>query len=231
MDDIKRRRIAGQVKRFCGRFAQGPGAALGQVIPPQSLTQWIKEEAGNRRERVYGPLQTLMLFIEQVLGADQSCQDAVARGVSQRVALGQSPCSLNDGPYCKARARLALNLVERLGHEVGERLSTTQPDAWRWRGREVKLIDGTTVSMPTRQRTRSSSPRVKTRKPAWAFRWRAWWRSFPCPVARCWNGPPDLARANEPRRRRSSGNWSRTFDRAISPSPTAISPAISCWPG
>lgn len=169
MDDIKRRRIAGQVKRFCGRFAQGPGAALGQVIPPQSLTQWIKEEAGNRRERVYGPLQTLMLFIEQVLGADQSCQDAVARGVSQRVALGQSPCSLNDGPYCKARARLALNLVERLGHEVGERLSTTQPDAWRWRGREVKLIDGTTVSMPDTAANQVEFPQSKNQKAGLGF--------------------------------------------------------------
>jgi hypothetical protein len=169
MDDIKGRRIAGQVKRFCGRFAQGPGTALGQVIPQQSLRQWIKEEAGNRRERVYGPLQTLMLFIEQVLGADQSCQDAVARGVSQRVALGQSPCSLNNGPYCKARARLALNLVERLGHEVGERLSTTQPDAWRWRGREVKLIDGTTVSMPDTAANQVEFPQSKNQKAGLGF--------------------------------------------------------------
>lgn len=231
MDDIKRRRIAGQVKRFCGRFAQGPGAALGQVIPQQSLMLWIKEAAGNRRERVYGPLQTLMLFIEQVLGADQSCQDAVARGVSQRVALGQSPCSLNDGPYCKARARLALNLVERLGHEVGERLSTTQPDAWRWRGREVKLIDGTTVSMPDTAANQVEFPQSKNQKAGLGFPLARLVAIISLSCGACWNGPPDLARANEPGRRRSSGNWSRTFDRAISPSPTAISPAISCWPG
>jgi hypothetical protein len=80
-----------------------------------------------------------MLFIEQVLGADHSCQDAVAQGVSHRVALDQSPCSLNSGPYCKARARLALSLIERLGREVGERLRAGQPEVWRWRGREVKL--------------------------------------------------------------------------------------------
>lgn len=169
MDDIKRRRIAGQVKRFCGRFAQGAGAALGRVIPQQRLTQWIKEEAGKRRERVYGPLQTLILFIEQVLGADQSCQDAVARGVSQRVALGRSPCSLNNGPYCKARARLALNLVERLGREVGKRLNEAQPDAWRWRGREVKLIDGTTVSMPDTTANQSEFPQSKTQKAGLGF--------------------------------------------------------------
>lgn len=169
MDDIKRGRIAGQVKRFCRRFAQEPGVALGQVIPQQSLTQWIKEEAGKRRERVYGPLQTLILFIEQVLGADQSCQDAVARGVSQRVALGQSPCSLNNGPYCKARTRLALNLVERLGREVGERLNAAQPDTWRWRGREVKLIDGTTVSMPDTSANQSEFPQSKNQKAGLGF--------------------------------------------------------------
>lgn len=169
MDDIKRRRIAGQVKRFCGRFAQGPGTALGQVIPQQSLTQWIKEEAGNCRERVYGPLQTLLLFIEQVLGADHSCQDAVARGLSQRVALGQLPCSLNNGPYCKARARLALSLVERLSREVGERLNVAQPAAWRWRGREVKLIDGTTVSMPDTPANQSEFPQSKNQKAGLGF--------------------------------------------------------------
>ena len=33
-------------------------------------------------------------WIKQVLSADQSCQDAVARGASARVALGQAPRSL-----------------------------------------------------------------------------------------------------------------------------------------
>ena len=82
MNHIKRQAVAGQVKRFCSRFAQGAGSALGQVIPRQDLLRWVEEEAGDYRERIYSPLQTLTLFIEQVLGADQSCQDAVARGLS-----------------------------------------------------------------------------------------------------------------------------------------------------
>jgi hypothetical protein len=47
---------------------------------------------------------------------------------------------------------------------VGRRLCQTQPAAWRWRGREVKLIDGTTVSMPgttTNQVAFPQSPRQK----------------------------------------------------------------------
>ena len=77
---------------------------LGEVIPAKALLQWVKEEAGGFRERIYSPLSTLVLFIEQVLSADHSCTDAVARGLSARAALGQTPCSLNSGPYCKARA-------------------------------------------------------------------------------------------------------------------------------
>ena len=169
MNHIKRCAVAGQVKRFCNRFAQGAGSALGQVIPRQDLLRWIEEEAGDYRERIYSPLQTLTLFIEQVLGADQSCQDAVARGLSGRVALGQSPCSLNNGPYCRARARLALNLVERIGREVGERLRASQPAVWRWRGREVKLIDGTTVSMPDTSENQAAFPQSRSQKPGLGF--------------------------------------------------------------
>jgi hypothetical protein len=169
MNHIKRCAVAGQVKRFCNRFAQGAGAALGQVIPRQDLLRWVEEEAGDYRERVYSPLQTLALFIEQVLGADQSCQDAVARGLSGRVALGQSPCSLNNASYCRARTRLALNLVERIGREAGERLRASQPAVWRWRDREVKLVDGTTVSMPDTSENQAEFPQSKSQKPGLGF--------------------------------------------------------------
>ncbi|MGH6628357.1 MAG: IS4 family transposase, partial [Burkholderiales bacterium] len=146
--DSRKKRLADQVRRFRARFAESVGGTLGEVIASKRLLQWVSEEAVGCRERIYGPLRTLTLFIEQVLSADQSCQDAVARGVSARVGLGQAACSLNSGPYCKARARLPLGLVQRLGREVGSRVCAGQRSLWRWRGREVKLIDGTTVSMP-----------------------------------------------------------------------------------
>src|SRR5690606_3681668 len=55
---------------------------------------------------------------------------------------------LNSGPYCKARQRLPLGLIQELAHRVGQRLEQACPNEWRWRGRCVKLVDGTTVSMP-----------------------------------------------------------------------------------
>src|SRR4030065_657435 len=144
----KKQCLAEQGRRFRARFAQSVGTVLGNVIPQPSLTQWVIEEAGVYRERIYTPFTPLVLFIEQVLGADHSCQDAVARGLSARVALGQTPCSLHTGPYCKARSRLPLSLLPRPMREVGARRCAEQPAAWRWRGREVKLIDAPTAPRP-----------------------------------------------------------------------------------
>lgn len=118
------------------------------VLPREVLTQALAAEVGAYRERVYPPLTTLELFIGQALSPDGACQDAVAKHLSARCARAEGVCSLNTGPYCKARQRLPLGLIERLGAAVGEQLEQASPRQWKWRGRSVKLMDGTTLSMP-----------------------------------------------------------------------------------
>jgi hypothetical protein len=94
---------------------------------------------------------------------------ALQRGVSARVASGQSMCSLNNGPYCKARQRLALGLIERIGREVGSKLCAQQPAHWLWRGRQIKLVDGTTVSMPDTPENQASFPQSREQKTGLGF--------------------------------------------------------------
>ncbi len=60
-------------------------------------------------------------------------------------------------------------LVERLGREIGERLRTSQPEVWRCLGREVKLIDGTTASMPDTSANQAEFPQSRTQKPGLGF--------------------------------------------------------------
>jgi hypothetical protein len=145
------------------------GTLLGDVIPAELLKQWVVEEVGQWRERLYGPLTTLVLFIEQVLSADHGCQEAVARGICVRVAKGQAAGSANTGPYCKARVRLPVELPKRLGREVGQRLLMEQPAAWRWRGREVKWVDGTTVSMPDTEANQARFPQNREQRAGLGF--------------------------------------------------------------
>jgi hypothetical protein len=88
--------------------------------------------------------------------------------------------NLSTASYCKARMRLPLGLVLRLSRAVAQRLSARQAENWKWRGREIKLVDGTTVSMPDTQDNWKSFPASKAQKGGSAFRGRDWWESCPC---------------------------------------------------
>ena len=169
MDVTKNRIFADQIRRFRARFVQTGDSSLSQVISSHVLKTAVVQKANSWRERIYSPLTTLVLFIEQVLGADHSCQDVVAQGLSARVALGQAACSLNTGPYCKARKRLALGLVERLGRETGARLVAAQPAPWLWHGRNIKLVDGSSVSMPDTPSNQKAFPQPRGQKPGLGF--------------------------------------------------------------
>jgi len=100
------------------------------------------------RERLYPPTVTLAMFLGQVLAADGSCQQAVDGWAVSRALEGLSSQSLRTGGYCRACGRLPLSLVQTLPREGALALSQGAPAAWGWRGRRVKLLDGTGISMP-----------------------------------------------------------------------------------
>lgn len=139
------------------------------MLGSDELERLVQEHGGGYRDRVYPPLRTLGLFIGQALSADGACQDAVARNLSERTACGVSDCSLNTGPYCKARQRLALELIVGLQRAIGRRMERKQPLGWRWRGRSVKLLDGTTVSMPDTPANQEAFPQSCSQKPGLGF--------------------------------------------------------------
>jgi hypothetical protein len=155
--------------RFKRLVADEAASALAQAIPAQVLEAAVTAHAGRYRERLYPPLATLGLFIEQVLSADGACQDAVARHLSARSARKELPCSLNTGPYCKARQRLARGMVDQLIVSTGACLEQAAPASWRWQGRRVKLLDGTTVSMPDTAANQAAFPQSGEQKPGLGF--------------------------------------------------------------
>lgn len=166
---IAKKRLQRAVIEFKRRFADYPTRALDELLSVESVSRMVEEEAGNYRERTYPPLITLGLFLGQALSPDGACQDAVARHLSERVAQGATPCSLNTGPYCKARQRLPLTLIERFATAAGERLEAASALDWKWRGRAVKLLDGTTVSMPDTSANQAEYPQSGEQQPGLGF--------------------------------------------------------------
>lgn len=166
---IAKKRLQQAVACFKQGFADRPTRSLDELLSSDTVRAIVNEEVGTYRERVYPPLTTLGLFIGQALSADGACQDAVARRLCERTAQSERPCSLSSGPYCKARQRLPLSLIERLGVSVGERLEAMSCKNWKWRGRSVKLLDGTTVSMPDTLANQAVYPQSGEQQPGLGF--------------------------------------------------------------
>lgn len=121
------------------------------------------------RDRVYSPVVTLSAFISQVLSEDHSCREAVARVVADRIEQGKEPCSPGTGGYCQARKRLSNDLITRILRETGANLHRETPAYWQWKGRNVVLADGTTVSMPDTADNQADFPQPASQQPGVGF--------------------------------------------------------------
>lgn len=105
----------------------------------------------------------------QTLDADHSCQKAVNVIATQHLKAGLTPCSTATGAYCRARKRLPAKVISHLVCSTGQRISAESPTAWRWRGRQVRLVDGTTASLPDTQANQDAYPQPVGQKPGLGF--------------------------------------------------------------
>lgn len=169
MKDSKKAQLRRGATALRQQFAQHPGSVFSHVLGVAEITAVVAAHVHNYRERIYSPLDTLRLFIGQVLSSDRACQDVVGRRLSERTAQGKSTCTLNTGSYCDARARLPVGIPVALGNKIGARLESMAPKAWRWQTRHVKLFDGTTVSMPDTPSNQQAFPQSREQKPGLGF--------------------------------------------------------------
>lgn len=169
MNDNKVERVRRSTAMLRQQFLQGDDGAFDRVLGEREVAALVSELVEPYRERLYPPLETLRLFVGQVLSADRACQDVVGRRLSERLAQGQSASALSTASYCDARQRLPLTLPMTLGATLGERLESMAPSSWRWQSRSVKLFDGTTVSMPDTPSNQRAYPQSHEQKPGLGF--------------------------------------------------------------
>jgi DDE family transposase len=132
-----------QEQRCLGSVA----SAFSRFIPEDLMA---KSATGvNSRNRLFSPMVTFWAFLAQVLERGSSCRDAVRR-VAAWFELrfpGQQAPSLDTSAYCQARARLEDEVLEKIGTHLADQMHRNTPASALWKGRRVRIIDGTTVCL------------------------------------------------------------------------------------
>jgi hypothetical protein len=142
-------------------------AVFGLLIPD---ARWQSPTLGPpSRERLFTPLITFWAFLWQVLSVDSACRTAVRKVQAWWARQGGRLLSANTSAYCQARARLGEDTLEAIQQQLARGMEGELPDQQWWRGRRVRLVDGTTCSMPDTAPNQAAYPQPSGQKVGCGF--------------------------------------------------------------
>lgn len=155
-------------------FLQRPGLPFAEALPAARIQAAFDEQGvafAQEDDAIYTPQITLWALLSQTLFKDEqrACTAAVTRVVTLLESLGQPSPSGNTGAYCRARAKVPVPVVQRLTREVADRCERDVPREWLWHGRHVKLLDGSTCSMPDTEENQAEYPQHTAQQPGLGF--------------------------------------------------------------
>ncbi len=126
-------------------FRKTEGLPFAKLLPVEQIQETMEDY--RFRDRIFSPFVTIWCFLHQVLNQDSSCRAVVARVLAHRVSHGLKPCSPRTGGFVQARQRLSENTVKNLARDVGCEVQRRGLQKWLWKGRHVKIVDGTGLTI------------------------------------------------------------------------------------
>jgi len=121
------------------------------------------------RERLFSPVVTFWMFLSQVLSDGASCQEMVAKALAALWLTEERQSSPGNSAYCQARKRLPVAFLQRLADQVAARLECQVKLNHLWMGRRVKIVDGSSLSMPDTAANQQAYPQPSGQKRGCGF--------------------------------------------------------------
>lgn len=164
----KPREFARQVQIVRDQLNEGP-LAFHASLSMEVVQEAVRESKVEFRERVYTPWITIWAFLGQVMSSDHSCRFTVCQVIAYLASQGRRVCSATTSTYCQARARLPEVFYQCLFRRVGRQTMEDAPSAWLFHGRQVKVVDGTTVTMPDTEANQKAYPQADPQRKGLGF--------------------------------------------------------------
>lgn len=123
-------------------------ALLGAFFPTEFFSS--APDSKPLREAIYTPTTLFWAFLFQVLNPGMACQSVVAKvraWLIQRPLNPKRP-SLGTAAFCQARCALSAKFLQAACEALQNKLSTQASSTWLWCGHGVKVLDGSSLSMP-----------------------------------------------------------------------------------
>jgi hypothetical protein len=151
------------------RLAQQQGLPFLDLLAPSTVEDACRDQDHRWRERIYTPWITLGVFLSQILSDDQSCDDAVSRLQKYRYDRGLPAIGTETTSYCEARKRLPERLSWDLVRRVGAAIHHSASASWLFRGRPVKVVDGSTLVLQDTPANQAVYPQQAGQEPGLGF--------------------------------------------------------------
>ena len=141
------------------------------ILSSEMIAESINDVAYRERYGFYSPDITLWAFLSQVLDADHTLEAAVTRVIAFHLSQGQEEeISSNTAAYSKARSRLPEKVISNLVRKSAEQMEISLPKNWLWKMlHHLKLIDGSTNSMPDTPANQALYPQPDSQKEGVGF--------------------------------------------------------------
>jgi len=144
----KSARIASGLRQLRELALPDLAALLGGLLPADFFAK--APDAQAKRERIYPPITLFWAFLFQVLNPATPCQEVVGKVRAWLISKpgGLRRPALGTAAYCEARCALSIRLLQAVFEALRAHLERRAASAWLWCGHPVKVIDGTSFSMP-----------------------------------------------------------------------------------
>jgi hypothetical protein len=135
----------------------------------KTIDSKVLSKKSKSRKRIFTPLTTICTFIKQVLSSDKSCKNALSSVIAERLLNGKSSICTSTGSYVKARHRLSESSIYELVKSSSTSSKIKQVESWQVYGRDLKAIDGTTITLPDTKKNNEAYPKHSNKKEGIGF--------------------------------------------------------------
>jgi len=147
-------------------FLDDDGLPFAEVLNAEQIDQVFAQHGGlfgQDEDDVFTPALTLWALLSQVIAS------GVQRLRTLCLTIGIQTPSPDSGAYCRARAKLPNDALRQLTYQVADALEAAAPSEWLWKGRHVKIVDGSTLMAPDTDENQAVWPQASSQLPGLGF--------------------------------------------------------------